>query len=375
MKILISGAGIAGLTLAAFLKKQGHDPVVIEKAPKLRNMGFGIAMWDKGRRILEKLGIDDALAQKGYKVPSYEITDMQGKLLKEIRFDDYFSEYKPILIVTRKDLHELVAQSAKGVKIRFGTTLEIMKEQDSSVKVVFSDGTQEDFDLVVGADGVYSNVRKHMFEKARLQSYGWTTIMFWLPEKVEPPKGVFRTLGHDRQFAIFPMKEKSVVTCDVHHSLQKSENKTPLQNLRKYFADFGGIVNETMKHLSQADEIFEWNLMKVPDLKCRKHRAVLIGDAYHAISPLMGMGASLALEDSFVLSECLKKEGSIFDALNEYEKNRLECLKTVHAEDAKMWRWSYPRTHFFSVLRNKIVPFVPTEYFMGSMQRILKTSG
>src|SRR3989344_4950314 len=123
MKILIVGGGIAGCACAALLQKNGVGKVtVVEKAPEYRNIGYLIALWSTGRKVLKKLGIDEQIAKNGCEYEVDLILDKNGRLLKAIPIED-FKRLGPTIVIRRADLHTGLFKLLSGTDVRFNTTV------------------------------------------------------------------------------------------------------------------------------------------------------------------------------------------------------------------------------------------------------------
>src|SRR5579859_6004396 len=163
MKTLIVGAGIGGLALAAHLRKNGHELVVVEQTTAWKQVGYILGLWSNGIRTLDEFGFPERVQQLGMPDIDEYMRYENGALLKHIDYRTLTERYGPIVLILRSDLHSAVQEVAEGIPIRFGTTVNALEQRKDGVSATLSDGSREVFDLVVGADGIHSRVRELLF--------------------------------------------------------------------------------------------------------------------------------------------------------------------------------------------------------------------
>src|SRR6185312_15540942 len=164
MKVAINGMGIAGPTLAYWLRRSGHDPLLFERAPALRTGGYLIDFWGLGYEIAERMGIIATLRERGYEMKRLQMVDRHGR--DEAHMDLtplYEAQRGRFISVARADLASALAGACQGIPIHFNVSISAITREEADSLVTFTDGRQERFDLVVGADGLHSHVRALAF--------------------------------------------------------------------------------------------------------------------------------------------------------------------------------------------------------------------
>ena len=161
--VLIVGAGIAGLALGRALRARGISAEIIERITAWTPAGTGIYLPANGVRALQSLGLGDAVTSRSVRMTYQRILDNRGRLLAEIDLDAVWGAIGPCVGMRRADLHSLLLDGAHGVPLRLGTTVTALTESHDAVTVVFDDGVQREYDVVVGADGVHSTIRRLAF--------------------------------------------------------------------------------------------------------------------------------------------------------------------------------------------------------------------
>jgi 2-polyprenyl-6-methoxyphenol hydroxylase-like FAD-dependent oxidoreductase len=303
MDILIAGGGIAGLAFARAAARCGLAPEVIEREPAWRAAGTGLYLPGNATRALRELGID----APGYEIARQCFRDHRGRLLCDVDVARLWRHVGPCLGLRRADLHALLAD---GVPVRLGLSVERIAQRAGGVAVTFSDGTARDYDLVVGADGIHSAVRRLAFGPELLPRPVGQTGRRFLARR--PPEVTTWSvmLGRGAAFLTVPLGDQVYCYCDGDTDFAEPA-ATLLQAAREVHA--GPIEEVALDRWVQG-------------------HVVLIGDAAHATSPNMAQGAAMALEDALVLAECLRDRAPIPGALAAFEARRRPRTDWVRAQ-------------------------------------------
>lgn len=337
MKILIVGAGIAGLSFAAFCEKLGLEYRIIDRAHEFKNIGYGLSIWPNGQKLLDKLALGELVDGDSYHLKNYKIANRQGRIIHSLDFSKINRIHSPVVGVERSKIHSRLLDQVGRESISYNTTVDIVGNSNDGVVVRFSNGDEENFDLVVGADGVHSKVRQQVFTHTQEENYGWTSWLFWLDSKFKVPEGIYQMIGPKAYVCFYPMSPK---LCGIYMAAQMEPNRqdpftTPSEKsareklIKSYFHDFGGMIPAIIETIDETEQMFHDDLRKIDADNWYKGRVALIGDAEHAISPLTGMGCSMALEDAYVLSVELAKAPDINTALRSYKERRLKRINKL----------------------------------------------
>jgi 2-polyprenyl-6-methoxyphenol hydroxylase-like FAD-dependent oxidoreductase len=171
-RILITGGGIAGLSLAIALRRRGYTPELAEQCPRWPAAGAGIALHANAVRALRALGLGDAVSRAAAPLPRYGFYDQHGAQLCTTDLDDLWGQAGPCLGIARVRLQEILATAADGMPHRLGVAVTGLTQQRGEVSVTFADGSAGEYDLVVGADGIHSTVRG-LAVSQKAPSYAW----------------------------------------------------------------------------------------------------------------------------------------------------------------------------------------------------------
>ena len=165
VRIAISGAGVAGAALAHWLHRTGHEPTVIEQAPKFRTGGYVIDFWGVGYQVARRMGIEDPLRAAGYVVEVVRSVGSRGQVKADVHVDAFRRIFGDELIsLPRGDLAAEIYATIDGkVETIFGDSIATVDAHSDGVGLTFENGAPRDFDLLIGADGLHSNVRRLVF--------------------------------------------------------------------------------------------------------------------------------------------------------------------------------------------------------------------
>ena len=368
MNVLISGAGIAGLTLALALLRQGHRPLLLEKTPALRGGGYMIDFYGPGYDVAEAMGLLPALERIHYPIERLAFLDARGKekfalQYRELRrlFDNRHFNF------LRGDLEQLLYDKIKGeAEVRFGTAIGSFDQEGGQVRVRFSDGTTGSFDLLVGADGVHSQVRSLAFgeEERFFRFLGYYTAAFMLEDSGFPSihRDAFQTLTvPGRQVAVYPVRGGRLATFFLYRSREVIAGYSPEavhSRLDRVFGDLDWIVSSLLKYGRRSDDLYFDSVAQIEMPRWSEGRVVLIGDACACLSLLAGQGASMAMFGAKVLAEELERARTgVESALVSYEERVRPAVAERQAAGRSMADWFVPNSRLRLAVRDLITRF------------------
>jgi FAD-dependent urate hydroxylase len=333
-RVLIVGGGIAGLALARTLARIGDRPELIERQPVWRPAGTGMYLPGNATRALRALGLGAQVASRSVEIPRQRFCDHRGRLLREVDVAALWSPVGPCLAIHRADLHELLLEAAGDVPIRVGRAVDRITQRNGTVSVECRDGAGGDYDLVVGADGIHSAVRRLMFGSTAVPravgQVGWRFVA------ARPPEVTTWSvmLGRRTAFLTIPIGDDRVYCyCDVVSSQDAGGGDDyPAEVFTQLFSAFADPAATLLDALDPADAIHVSTIEEVALDSWVRDRVVLIGDAAHAMSPNMAQGAAMALEDALVLADCLRDIRAIPVALATFEARRRPRTDWVRAQ-------------------------------------------
>jgi 2-polyprenyl-6-methoxyphenol hydroxylase-like FAD-dependent oxidoreductase len=347
MKVLVVGGGIGGLCTTLALRRQGISVDVVERDPEWGVYGVGIIQPGNALRALDSLGLAEPCVEAGHAIRGDRTWLADGET--EIAAHEWpalVDRLPPGNGLTRTKLHEILTSStlASGADVRTGVTFREIVSCDEHVEVAFTDGDRRRYDLVVGADGLYSKVREHLFGgDLRPRFTGQVCWRYNLP-RISGLDKIWMFLGPDGSAGFVPLGENLmyVLTIETPMPQQKAaiERDGAAAVYRQRLAPFSGPVAELRDLIVDDDRIvlrpIENIIVPAP---WHRGRVVLVGDAAHGATPHCGQGAARAIEDGIVLAEELAKDVQITAALEAFTERRYERCRAIVEGSERVGQW------------------------------------
>ena len=343
-KIAIAGAGIGGVTAACCLLKAGYDVEVFEQAPELGEIGAGIQLSANAMHVLNDLGLGEAIARVSVRPGAYifRLHDT-GEIIAQFPLAGQHEARHgaPYNQLHRGDLHNLLVARVKSLKadaIRLNKRVIGFEEAQGHVRLQFADGSRETADILIGADGVKSAVRAQIAGTSPASYTGDAAWRLIVPAERLPKNHMGQDMsvwmGPGRHVVCYYLRAGAlfnfvgaVETDEV--SEESWTARYPWETLK---ADFEGWHDDIQMVIDRADRdsCYRWSLFYRPPIaKWCTPRVTLLGDAVHATLPYLAQGAAMAIEDGAVLARALDLTDNARDALQLYEKNRIERTSRI----------------------------------------------
>ncbi len=384
MKIAISGAGVAGPTLAYWLLRTGHEPTLIEKAPHFRTGGYIIDFGLTGYTVAERMGIVPELLRAGYAVRELRFLDDRSRKAAGFSTESIRRMMKDrCTSLPRGDLSATIYRTIEGrVETLFGDSIAAVEEHDGSVCVSFQDGAARDFDLVIGADGLHSAVRdlvigpESQFEKrlgyhvAAFEAAGYQPrdeLVYVCHNKPGWQAARF-SLRDDRTLFLFVFLSELMAGPEPHGL----EERKAL--LHRVFDGGGWECPQILRAMDSAEDVYFDRASQIRMDAWSKGRVVLIGDAACCISLLGGEGAGLAMTEAYVLAGELSRAGPDYrEAFRRHEQRLRPFIEGKQKAARKFASAFAPKTRFGVWFRTQAtrlmaIPLV-ADFFIGRAVR------
>lgn len=323
-RVLIVGAGIAGLAAARALMDRGLVVDVVERRADWQASGAGLYLPANAVRALERLGIGDEVAKRAQPVARQRIHDHRGRALSEFDVDRIWGDVGGCLAISRSDLHEALRTAIGDTDVRFNAEVTGVGADGTAT---FADGSAETYDLIVGADGIGSAVRRSAFGSPEPRFLGQLCWRFIAEDRDIPgiTDWTARLGAAGRTFLTVQLGGGRVYC---YADINSPSPSAPDGDWRDLFTDFAAPVPQL---LEQGADAYFAALYESVGTDWIRPRTVLIGDAAHACSPSMAQGGAMALEDVLVLAELLgdADHDHIDAALSTFQARRVGRVQWV----------------------------------------------
>ena len=343
-KVLIVGAGIAGCAAAIALADRGMQVTLIEKQAEWRFQSSGIFIYSNGLEALREVGVLPRILEAGFGIADGRnvYLDHEGAPIVDVFYPASSGGAVPILGIKRAEMHRILAGrlDALGVDIRLATTVEKIDAPSGAdhAQVTLCDGSVQRFDLVVGADGIRSQVREAVTGPLtpRYTGFGvWRSVH----ERPRSLNAKVMMMGIGKRLGIMPISDDRLYifgTVSEPADRWYPKETWPAQ-MRERFAEFGGPARQFLDQLSAPSEVLYTAVEEVQaPLPWHAGRVVLIGDAAHASTPFMGQGGAMAVEDAVVLAGMLAAQGLGERTLQAFGERRYPMCRFVQDASRKV---------------------------------------
>jgi 2-polyprenyl-6-methoxyphenol hydroxylase-like FAD-dependent oxidoreductase len=336
MRVLVCGAGIGGLAAALALAERGIEARVFERAPEVREVGAGITLWANAMKACEVLGVRDALVERGHLLGTIWSKSDDGHELQSIDVDVVSARHGGVSVcIHRAELQSTLLGALRPGVVTTGKTAVSFEQGATSVRLRFADGSSEEGDVLVGADGIRSAIRGQLFPSIQPKYAGYTA---WRGIVREPAGKrdedvMCGFMGPGSQAAIFRCGKGRLywfVTQNV-----PAGGVDPPGGARRAALDAiaSWKQREPLASIVEATDdaaIVRGDIGELPELeRWGEGRVTLLGDAAHATTPNLGQGGCMAIEDATVLADSLARASDPAAGLRDYEARRRERTRFV----------------------------------------------
>ncbi|MBM7621261.1 2-polyprenyl-6-methoxyphenol hydroxylase-like FAD-dependent oxidoreductase [Bacillus tianshenii] len=377
-KAIVVGAGLGGLSVAIQLKNKGWQVEVFDKATSFKSMGAGIVLAANGMKALERLGVAGEVKISGKKVGKAEIRTWDGKILFQLPTKEMAERYGTYsYLIHRASLQEILLDKFDGAGLHLQKGVSGFLQDESKVTALFTDGSQVEGDVLIGADGIHSAIRANLILNDKLRYAGFTALRGICSFKDEgyglKSGGGFEAWGPGKRFGFSHLGQDRIFWFAAINAPEGKEipfgsrKQAALHHLKGWYPPIEAVIQATAEEAILHHDIFD----RKPLSQWGSGRVTLLGDAAHPMLPNLGQGGAQAMEDAIVLADCLSNSKDMAEAIFKYERERIRrTTKMVH-HSRKMARMMQLENRVAIGFRNLMLQAVPSDILASRLHWVV----
>ncbi|WP_027385414.1 FAD-dependent monooxygenase [Chryseobacterium gregarium] len=366
--ISIIGAGIGGLTLGNILKQLNIDFTIYESAPEIRPVGAGIMMAVNAMQVFDQLGLKGKIENAGNKIHAISITDEHFKPISKTDVLALEKKHNSSNVaIHRAELQKILAENIGFDHIRLNHSLHQIQKKENYI-LSFQNGNEVESNIVFGADGIRSNIRRQIMKRDTIRNTGQKCWRGWsdftLPKEYDHE--AFEMWEKGKRFGFVKMSGSTVYWyAVVNEGLYKNS-----RSVAEHFSGFHPLILQLIKSTLPEHTILNDLSDLAPIPEWYAENLCLIGDAAHATTPNLGQGACQAIEDAYVIGKLLEKTrdfNSVFKEFQKIRRKKVDDIVNISWRIGKFSHWE--KTTF---LRNFLMRSVPNRINQKLAEKIIR---
>jgi 2-polyprenyl-6-methoxyphenol hydroxylase-like FAD-dependent oxidoreductase len=375
-RAIIVGGGIGGLSAAISLRQAGLEVAVFERMSALREIGAGLCCWTNAMRALQKLGVADAVRDRGGKIERFENRNTQGELLSTNPVGEIGRKYGAASYgIRRPELLSVLAGALDKEIVHLDSACVGFEQDETGVTVRFANGQEARGDLLIGADGRDSVVRQHLLGKSDPRYVGymaWRAVTKFELDQF-PPHTMVQWYGRGLMIGIFPVCPGMVNWYATRKAPEGGQDgpggrkAEVLDAYRGWAEPIEGCLESTDERGINRVDLFD----RRPDRRWTIGRVTLLGDAAHPMTIALGLGSCTAIEDAAVLGRCLAGADDVLSGLKKYEAERIPRAASIQV---LAWRlgWQNHWEHSWAcTARDEMMRHTPSGILTKILENVL----
>lgn len=370
--ISIAGAGIGGLTLAALLNQRGIQATVFEKSNTPNPLGTGLSIWKNALDILFPLGLKEDIQARACEIKHIEVLNEKGRRLQYLPMST-LGKGEIGYMMHREELHRMLREKIEPHQLCHQSRISGVKQHSDKIEFTVNHKQTLLTDVLVGADGLHSRIREYVLEKDELR-YSGEICWRGIASVNHPDQGWLREFqGPGIRAGFSPIDDQRVYwfltqVSSPDFSLSREEHQAYLTEKFKHWPhDIAGLINAT-----PTDEIYFHPLYdRKPVLRWSKNRVTLLGDAAHPMTPNLGQGACMAIEDAAALTRSISTYENVSSMLQNYEQQQVTRARHMVNASRAMGKLANIRNPFAKLVKEKIMAATPSSMMARQMKKYI----
>ncbi|MCK7624948.1 FAD-dependent monooxygenase [Streptomyces sp. RS10V-4] len=369
---IVAGGGIGGLAAALALAGRGWRVRVLERAARFGEVGAGLSLWPNGVRALEALGVGAAVRAQALAEAEAGFRDVSGRWLSRTDTAELARRYGPVALIHRADLLDILRRALPADALCTGSAVTAVETGGARVRVGHGSGVLE-ADLLVGADGIHSSVRRALWPQAPEPRYAGYTA--WrLVARYGPLTAGGETWGRGERIGIAPLPDGRTYLFGVANAPAGQRGPDgELAELRRRFGHWHDPIPALLAAATE-EAVLRHDVYELPPLPSyATGRVALLGDAAHAMTPDLGQGANQALEDAVTLATLLdpRTRASVPEALAAYDRVRRPRTQLIARRSRRIGAVAQCAWEPGRAVRDRVLRLIPARHLLGSLAPVL----
>lgn len=380
LRVLVVGAGVAGLTLAQALRAGGLHPVLVERAADHADDGYMLALMPLVEPVLRQAGARDAYRARSVRFHRYVLHGRHGQRLREYAIDSLLSRYGEYRGIARGELMQALAD--EGAAVSYATTLQTLRQTPEAAHVVLREGdsTHEAvFDAVVLADGLHSSSRELLLPAQQVSTFdcGWGGWVAWMDSDAAHADRGDEIWGSDFFVGVYPVKGRTGVFVGGHRDDTRAGPQAFVAHIRRQLRHVNDWLLRALESVAESgDTSYYWKLTDIRSATWAVQRTVLLGDAAAGFVPTAGIGAGMAMESAGVLARQLlaTDRAGVPVALHDYERVQRPRVESAQDNSRALTKLMCRRSPALAAVRDVVARFVTLKAALGPIRKLLDSA-
>ena len=376
LRVLVVGAGVAGVTVAQLLRRQGLHPVLVERSAREADSGYMLALMPLVDPVLDALGAREPYLAARVGLDRYRFRNPAGRQLGQYSLASLFDRFGDYRGISRGEL--LAVLGSGGGAVTYGTTVTALGQRPTTVTATLDDGsapTEAEFDLVIAADGLHSATRGLVLAPGQVSTFDtrWGGWVAWAEPDQDVDLGE-ELWGVDAFVGTYPVKGHVGVIVAGPRTDTEAGTERFVARLRGRTGSVGPRIERALEVVARHPDAYYWSLTDCRSDTWSVGRVALVGDAAAGFLPTAGIGAAMAMESAWVLGGLLADAtpDRVPGLLRRYEESQRPRVEAAQASSRQLARLMFLRGRVLSGLRNTVVRFVPLGTALGPITRLLR---
>jgi 2-polyprenyl-6-methoxyphenol hydroxylase-like FAD-dependent oxidoreductase len=380
LRVLIVGAGVAGLTLAQALRAGGLHPVLLERAVDHVDSGYMLALMPLVEPALRLTGAREAYRARSARFHRYVLHGRHGQRLREYAIDSLLSRYGEYRGIARGELMQALAEG--GAAVSYSSTLQSLRQTPEAAQAVLREGgatLEGAFDAVVLADGLHSASRGLLLPEEQVSTFdcGWGGWVAWMDSDAEHADRGDEIWGADFFVGIYPVLGRAGVFVGGHRDDTDAGPQAFVAHIRRQLRHADDWLLRALASLAESGaEPYYWKLTDCRSAAWAVDHAVLLGDAAAGFVPTAGIGAGMAMESAGVLARRLLATvaGGVVAALRDYERDQRPRVEAAQDNSRALTKLMCRRSPALAAVRDVVARFVTLKAVLGPIRKLLDSA-